>query len=101
MFLAACRLSLVVTSWGYPLVEVCRLLITMASIAAEHRLSCSSDGKESACNVGDLGSIPGKITWRRERLPTPVFLPGASLGTEPAWQATVPGVTESPKGLSD
>ena len=22
-------------------------------------LPCSSDGKESACNVGDLGSIPG------------------------------------------
>ena len=35
----------------------------------------SSAGKESACNVGDLGSIPGvvKIPWRRERLPTPVF----------------------------
>ena len=23
------------------------------------RLSCSSDSKESACNVGDLGLIPG------------------------------------------
>ena len=70
----------------------------------------SSVGKESACNAGDLGSIPGleifpgegigyplqyswaslvtqlvknplamwdpwvgKIPWRRERLPTPVF----------------------------
>ena len=22
-------------------------------------LPCSSDGKESACNIGDLGSIPG------------------------------------------
>ena len=34
-----------------------------------------SAGKESACNAGDLGSIPGvgKIPWRRERLPTPVF----------------------------
>ena len=32
--------------------------------------------KESACNVDDLGSIPGlvKIPWRREQLPTPVFL---------------------------
>ena len=37
-----------------------------------------SDYKESACNAGDLGSIPwvGKIPWRREWLPTPVFLPG-------------------------
>ena len=38
----------------------------------------SSDGKESASNAGDLGSIPGfmKIPWRGEWLPTPVFLPG-------------------------
>ena len=37
-----------------------------------------SDGKESACNAGDPGSIPGsgKIPWRREWLLTPIFLPG-------------------------
>ena len=37
-----------------------------------------SDSKGSACNAGDLGSNPriGKIPWRREWLPTPVFLPG-------------------------
>ena len=35
---------------------------------------CGSAGKESACDVGDLGLIPGKIPWRRDRLPTPVFL---------------------------
>ena len=29
-----------------------------------------SDGKDSACNVGKLDSIPGKIPWRREWLPT-------------------------------
>ena len=36
----------------------------------------SSAGKESACNAGDPGLIPGvgKIPWRRNRLPTPVFL---------------------------
>ena len=34
--------------------------------------------KESACNIGDLGSISGvgKIPWRREWQPIPVFLPG-------------------------
>ena len=39
---------------------------------------CGSAGKESACNVGELGSIPqlGRSPWRRERLPTPVFWPG-------------------------
>ena len=39
-----------------------------------------SDGTESACNVGDPGSIPG---WGRspgEGLPTPIFLPGKSCG---------------------
>ena len=36
-----------------------------------------SDDKESAGNAGDPGSIPGgKIPWRREWLPTPLFLPG-------------------------
>ena len=37
-----------------------------------------SEGKESTCNVGDPGSIPGSggFLWRREWLPTPVFLPG-------------------------
>jgi len=35
-----------------------------------------SYSKESACNVGDPGLIPGLISWRREQQPTPVFLPG-------------------------
>ena len=40
-----------------------------------------SRGKESACNVGDLRSIPGsEEPWRREWQPTPVFLPGKSHG---------------------
>ena len=49
----------------------------------------SSVGKESACNAGDLGSVPGfnpwlgKIPWRRERLSTPVFWPGEFHGYSP------------------
>ena len=39
-----------------------------------------SDGKESACNAGDLDSVPGRFPKRREWLPTPVFLPGESHG---------------------
>ena len=37
-----------------------------------------SDGKESACNAGDPRFDPwvGKMPWRREWQPTPVFLPG-------------------------
>ena len=36
----------------------------------------SSVGKESTCNEEDPGSIPGlgRSPWRRDRLPTPVFL---------------------------
>ena len=41
-----------------------------------------SDGKASAYNARDLGSIPWvrKISWRRKWQPTPVFLPGKSYG---------------------
>ena len=41
-------------------------------------MNSSSASKESACNMRDLGSIPGlgRFPWRRERLPTPVFWPG-------------------------
>ena len=37
-----------------------------------------SDGKESACSIGDPGSIPGlgRFPWRREWQSAPVFLPG-------------------------
>ena len=43
-----------------------------------------SDGKESACNAGDPGSIPGsgRFPWRREWQPTLVFLPGEFHGQE-------------------
>ena len=42
-----------------------------------------SGGEESACNAGDTPRFDPwvwKITWRREWLPTPVFLPGESHG---------------------
>ena len=49
--------------------------------------SCGSSGKESACNVGDLGSMPGlgRDPWRREQLPTPVFWPGEFHGLYSPW----------------
>ena len=45
-----------------------------------------SAGKESASSVGD-GFYPwvGKILWRRERLPTPVFWPGEFHGLYSPW----------------
>ena len=41
-----------------------------------------SVSKASACNVGDMGSIPGseRYPWRRKWQPTPAFLPGESHG---------------------
>ena len=51
----------------------------------------SSVGKESTCNAGDpqFDSWIRKIHWRRDRLPTPVFLgfPGCSAGKESACNA--------------
>ena len=47
---------------------------------------CGSTGKESACSEGDLTSRwVGKIPWRRERLPTPVFWPGECHGLCSPW----------------
>ena len=45
---------------------------------------CGSAGKESTCNVGDLGLIPGleRSPGGGDGNPTPVFLPGESPRTE-------------------
>ena len=57
------------STWGDQL-----LLLTILSVLS---IPGCSAGKESACNAGP-GFDPwvGKIPWRRERLPTPVFWPG-------------------------
>ena len=46
------------------------------------RLPLWLSGKKSACNAGDLVSIPGleRAPCRRAWQPTPVFLPGESYG---------------------
>ena len=43
-----------------------------------------SAGKKSAYNVGDHPWV-GKIPWRRECLPTPVFWPGEFHGLYSSW----------------
>ena len=57
---------------------------------------CGSAGKESTCNVGDLGQIPGvgKIPWRRERLPTPAFWPREFHGIYSLWGGKELDMTE-------
>ena len=61
---------------------LCFLFITFKDFEKFHPFPASSNGKESACNAGDLGLIPGvrKIPWRKTWQPTPVFLPGKSHG---------------------
>ena len=48
---------------------------------------CGSAGKESACKCRRPGFDPwvGKIPWRKERLPTPVFRPGEPHGLYSPW----------------
>ena len=65
-----------------------------------------STGKESTCNAGDPSFISwvGKIPWRRDRLPTPVFsgFPGGSDGKESACNVgdlgLIPGLERFPGG---
>ena len=58
----------------------------------------SSVGEECACSAGD----PGLIPWRRDRLPTPVFLnfPCGPAGKESACKVedlgSIPGLGRSP-----
>ena len=76
-----------------------------------YQFAGGSDGKESACNAGDLGSIPGlerslamwetwvqswvgMISWRMEELVTPVFCLENTTDRE-TWEATVHRVAKS------
>ena len=62
----------------------------------------SIDGKESACNAGDLGSIPGSGRSPGEGTVNPLQY---SCLEEPMdrgdWRATAHGVTKSQTQLSD
>ena len=68
-----------------------------------------SDGKESACTAGDLGSIPrlGRFPGDGNGYPTPVFLPGEfhgrrNLVDDSPWGCKViHGVKKSQTRLSD
>ena len=79
-------------------------IFTLPSYNTYQGFSDSSVGKESAYNAGDPSSVSwvGKIHWRRDRLPTPVFLefPCGSAGKESACNmgdlGSIPGLGRSP-----
>ena len=53
--------------------QLCWILFNKHHIGTKGDLPGGSSSKESACNVGDPGLIPGS---GKERQPTPVFLLG-------------------------
>ena len=58
--------------------------------------ACVSDGKHSACNAGDLGSIPGSDSSPGEGNVYPLqYSCLENPRDREAWQATVHGVTKS------
>ena len=62
----------------------------------------SSDGKESVCNAGDLGSIPGLGRSPGEGNGNPLqYSCLESSMDRGAWRATVHGVAKSQTQLSD
>ena len=63
---------------------------------------CGSDGKESACNVGDLGSIPllRRCPGEGKGYPLQYSCLENSMNRG-AWQATVPGIPKSWTRLSN
>ena len=61
-----------------------------------------SEGKGSACNAGDLGSIPGSGRSRGEGNGNPLQYPCLeNLMDKGAWWAAVHGVAKSQTQLSD
>ena len=69
--------------------------------SVQQRLPRWLNDKESTCQAGEVGSIPGsnpwvgKIPWRRKWQPTPVFLPGESQGQQSLVGCRLWGRTES------
>ena len=70
----------------------------MATHSSILGLPCGSAGTEYIRNVGDLGLIPGLgrpgFSWRRERLPTPVFQLGEFHGLHSPWGRRESDTTE-------
>ena len=85
----------------YSVFLVGRINITKITILP-NVFPCGSDGKESACNTGDLSSIPGWVRTPGEGNGNPLqyFCLENSMDRG-AWWAIVHGVTKNLTQLSD
>ena len=96
----------VIRSSAFFMVQLSHPYMTTGKIISLTRwgIPCSSVGKESSCNGmrPQFDSWVGKICWRRNRLPIPVFLgfPGGSAGKESTWNSgdlgLIPGLGRLP-----
>ena len=79
------------------------LRIYLISLKSRMGLLDGSDCKESACNAGDLGLIPGlgRFPGGENGNPTPIFLPGESHRRRSLEGYTVHGVAKSWTQLND
>ena len=68
----------------------------------QNKTAGGSEGKESTCNVGDLGLIPGLGRSLEEGVATHSSIPAWRIPMDRgAWRATVRGVAKSRTRLSD
>ena len=89
--------------WELEKIDINTLATFVSLIPCQHfeGFPDNSVGKESVCNAGDSGLIPGSRRFhrRRNRLPTPVF-PCGSAGKESACNAgdmgLIPGLGRCP-----
>ena len=71
-------------------------------IAVRKGFPGGSDGKESACNAGDLGSIPGSRSYLGEGNGNPLQYSCLENSMDRgAWQTTVHGVSKIQTQLSN
>ena len=98
--------SLLTESCGKPSLHV-HVIVTGSydnrkRILIAYGFSYSSDGKESACNAGDLGSVPGSGRSPGEENGNPLQYSSLENSIDKgAWQATVYGVAKSWTQLSN
>ena len=89
---------------GYWMVNITRYLCLLSKsiIITSLVLPGGSEVKASACNAGDLGSIPGSGTSPGEGNGNPLQYSGLETPMDGgAWWAAVPGVAQSRTRLSD